>query len=337
MNTDVHDEDLRSALKDLEPPTATDAALLQRVWDDLPLAAEPAARRRRWWDLALAACAGAALLAGTVTVAQIAGSTGSDSGAVTSQEAVMPGMADAPTADLAEPTPAREAEPMSTVARDASAVVATENVRSARDAFVAAISDLGGRVTSETVTTDGGPVSDPASDVTYPTFPSAPGVSLSVEVPAAAYEQAVAAIEPLGQIMTFSQSAVDTGTQLADGAARIAALRASVARLQTLLDRADSVGSVIAVEEAIAARQSELDGLVAQQRYLQSQVSQARISLELITPADAAIRYDTGPTGWQRFLDVLAAGWLWLGRALILTSPLWLAVLAWRFWRTHKA
>ncbi len=197
-------------------------------------------------------------------------------------------MAPAPITDGAESGRASSAEAASTVARDASAVVATEDVQAARDEFVSAITGLDGRVTSETVTTDGSPVTSATSDMAYPDAPRTPGVSLSVEVPAAAYDQAIAAIEPLGDIVTFSQSSVDTGTQLADGAARISALRASVARLQTLLDQADSVGSVIAVEEAIAARQSELDGLVAQQRYLQSQVSQARISVELLTPADAA-------------------------------------------------
>ncbi|MEI2786172.1 MAG: DUF4349 domain-containing protein [Candidatus Nanopelagicales bacterium] len=333
MNTDFHDEDLRSALRHLEPPTAPDEAMLQRVWDDLPLAADPAPRRRRWWDLALAACAGAALLAGTVTVAQIAGGSGSDSGVMTSQEAMAPGLADAPTSEMAEPAPS--ADPASTVARDASAVIATEDVQAARDEFVSAITGLDGRVTSETVTTDGSPVTSPTSDVAYPIGGRTPGVSLSVEVPAAAYDQAISAIEPLGDIVTFSQSSVDTGTQLADGAARISALRASVARLQTLLDEADSVGSVIAVEEAIAARQSELDGLVAQQRYLQSQVSQARISVELLTPADAAALYNMEPSGWQRFLEVLANTWLWLGRALLWTSPLWMAGLLWMVWRRH--
>ena len=333
MNTDFHDEDLRSALKDLEPPTAPDEALLQRVWDELPLAADPAPRRRRGWDLALAACAGAALLAGTVTVAQISGGSGSDSAVVSSQEAMTPGMADAPTTDIADSAQAPGVEPAATVARDASAVVAADDVRAALDAFVTAVNDLGGRVTSETVTSEGGPVSPTGSDVTYPVSPRTPGISLSVEVPARAYDQALAAIEPLGDVVTFSQSSVDTGTQLADGAARIAALRASVARLQTLLDRANSVGSVIAVEEAIAARQSELDGLVAQQRYLQSQVSQARISLELLTREDAAARYDTEPSGWQRVLDTLAAGWSWLGRVLLWTSPLWVAGLAWMLWR----
>jgi hypothetical protein len=217
------------------------------------------------------------------------------------------------------------------------AVVAAEDLRAARDEFLETIQRLGGRVTSETVTTDGSTSSSASTDIaTYPPTPVNPGIQIAVEVPAEAYDQAVAVIPTLGDVVSFSASSVDRGTEIADVEARIKALQASVATLEGLMDRAQSISQVIRLEGAIAERQAELDGLTAQQRYLQDQVSQARISLELISPDDAATRYGDGLSGWESFLDGLAAAWQWVGWLLLVTSPLWLVAIGIWMWRRRR-
>lgn len=328
----ITDDDLRAALKNLDPAPAPDPQILQNARQRLVLEREspqPPERRRRWVQLAAAACLGAAVVTGVGIVANTYSPGGSDSASVASQESgsAMDGAVAEPSSGAARSTQ----DPK--LARDASAVVAADDVQAARDEFVDTVRSLGGRVTSETTTTTGGQA-EPAPDIAvYPPIPTGPGVNLAVEVPADKYDQAVAAIQPLGAVVQFSQSSVDTGTEIADGKARIAALAASVATLQDLLSRAESISDVIALEEAISQRQSELDALSAQQRYLESQVTQARISLELMTPEDAAERYGTTSSWWQQVTNVLAGSWLWLGRVLLWTSPLWLLGLGWWLWR----
>jgi hypothetical protein len=84
----------------------------------------------------------------------------------------------------------------------------------------------------------------------------------------------------------------------------------------------------VALESAISARQAELDGLKAQQRDLANQTSMSRVSLTLMSPDDARESVDPQPssTWWESFLEGLADLWAWLGVALLITSPLLLAV-----------
>ena len=370
------DDELRTALAALDPaaadPTAETADALNEAWSQVQTrmdperddeasntddqatakgqAGTPPVPRRRWWELAAAACLGAALVGGAV----VAGGTfsgGADAGvvagisddsAVSSTEPYAGAPVDGAAADRAQGDVATSTDSStaasSTLARSASATVATDNPQSARDSYVATITGLGGRVTSETTTTAGGngPVEPMPADVAiYPPIYSGAGVFLDVEVPATAYDEAVAAIAPLGEVIELSQSAYDTGTSIAEGEARISALQDSLTRLQALLSQANSVGEVIELENAITTRQSELDALTAQQRYLTDQVEQARISLRLVTSADADDLYDPGPDSWWESLTSgLAQAWMWLGRALAWTSPLWIGGLLW--WLLHR-
>lgn len=335
MNSiDSTDEGLRAQLKTLDPqPGEPDQETVDRVWERLqsPDARVPEPKpRRQWLGLAIAACLGAALVGGGLVVTDSLTSGGSGSSTV-SEQAPSTTMMDSPVEGAAVPGDAsQEAQASSTLARDASAVVATEDVRAARDSFVATVNGLNGTVVSEGTTTGPNDPLTASPDIAmYPPAPSGPGISLSVEVPADSYDQAVAAVGGLGEVVQFSQSAQEVGAQYAQGKARIASLRASLATLRGLMDQATSISDVIALEDAIAQRQSDLDALTSQQRYLESQISQARISVQLMTPGDAAALYDTTESWWEQVGQALSAAWAWLGRALLWTSPLWLAGLLW--------
>ena len=342
MNTsESTDEALRSQIKATDPhPEQPPAQAVDSAWERILAgdASQPEpTRRRRWLDLAVAACLGAALVGGGVIVTGNLTSGGSDSSIASDAPATM----DSAVAEGAAPADAAKAaddqQSSPTLARDASAVVATEDLRAARDSFVATVNQLNGTVTSESTTT--GP-DDPMTTTTdmaiYPPVPVTPGISLSVEVPADAYDQAVAAAAGLGDVVQFTQSSQEVGAEYTQGKARIASLRASLATLRGLMDEATSISDVIALEDAIAQRQADLDALTSQQRYLEGLVSQARISLQLITPSDASALYDTTPTWWEQVGHALATAWAWLGRALLWTSPVWIAVLLWWGWRRRR-
>jgi hypothetical protein len=331
----------------------------------------PGSRRHRWRVGALAAAAvAAAVLLGVGAYGMFApgpvDSAASDSSAaIAAQEpgvtmaepnpgAAEPGMDGGAAATPVTPADARttaapEAAATAAIASDASMVVASDDVAAARDSFVTDINALGGRVTAETVTGSGlntPAMPEPAigtdsavssSTAIYPPWPSIPGVSLSVEVPAAQFDEALAAARGLGEVVSYTRSSVDVGATVTDTEARIAALEASLARLRGLLERATSLSDVIELENAIASRQAELDGLLAMQRDLANQTEQSRITLQLVTPQVADEYFTTStPGAWERILDIAGTVWLWLGVALVVTSPLWLLGAGLWWWSRRR-
>ena len=222
--------------------------------------------------------------------------------------------------------------------RSGTLLVGTEDVEGGRDSFVATILALGGRVTSETVVTEDGNGAQPyPADMSssrdmgmsypYPWYPTGPGIWLSVQVPVDQYDKAIEAARSTGEVVQMQQSTYDVGAQMSDVDARIKALEASLVRLTSLMDEAESISDVIALEQAIAQRQSELDALLAQQRELANQTAMSQISLTLMSPEDAKGTVDPQPeqTWWESFLAGLDDLWAWLGQALLIVSPLLIA------------
>ncbi|MDQ1249719.1 MAG: hypothetical protein QG597_4095, partial [Actinomycetota bacterium] len=324
---------------------------------------------RHWQSLLWAAASVATIaLAAAMLVPGLVASGGADQATVTrgNAEMAVPGSAGDsaavapvdPGAPMADSTGAPTAGDATTsapaLARTATMLVGSDDIDAARDGFVAEVTAMGGRVMSESVVTAGGDATDvmPADSTVssdamypgsypYPWYPTGPGVWLNVEVPVAQYDRAVAAAQASGQVVRLEQSTTDVTAQKADTDARIAALEASLARLTALLAQATSVSDVVAVEAAIATRQAELDSLRAQQTELANQTQMSRISLTLMSPEDAtaSIAPSAPTTWWDSFLAGLSQFWAWLGRALLIVSPLLLAaaIVGWARRRRKRA
>jgi hypothetical protein len=228
-----------------------------------------------------------------------------------------------------------------TLVRYGSLLVGTEDVEASRNAFVATVLGMGGRITSETVVTEDsvGGVDPYVADemaarydmgVSYPFpwYPTGPGVWLNVQVPAEDYDEAMEAARRTGEVIQMQQSSYDVGAQISDVDARIEALEASLGRLTALMGEAEDISDVIALEQAISQRQSELDSLRAQQRELANQTAMSQISLTLMSPEDARQTVDPQPqqSWWESFLEGLGQFWAWLGQALLIVSPLLIAM-----------
>lgn len=182
--------------------------------------------------------------------------------------------------------------------RTASIISGTQDPSASADQFLQAVESLGGQVLSQTVVTEGSGRTAIQTDSAMPTpYPTGPGVWLTVQVPADQYDQALAAARETGQVVRLEQSAEDVTAEVTDTDARVRALESSLARLRTLMDRAQSVSEVISVEEAISQRQADLDALRAQQRELRNQTQMARVSIALMSPSDAAAAVGQPPTG----------------------------------------
>lgn len=149
--------------------------------------------------------------------------------------------------------------------------------------------------------------------------PNTPGrAELTLRVPANRLDAVVADLKELGEARDTTISSTDVTQQSQDLNARITALETSVDRLLDLLERADDTETLITIERELSQRQSELEGLKAQKRYLDDQVAMSTLNVYLIAERDAPLdepdNFWTGlQTGWDAFVGFWAAVLVGLG------------------------
>jgi hypothetical protein len=163
-----------------------------------------------------------------------------------------------------------------------------------------------------------------------------------VRVPAADFDDVMAALGRMDQLVSTSSSSQDVTTQLIDVEARIKVQEASVQRVRQLLTRAQSIRDIMAIESELANRQAELDSLKQQQAYLNDQTSLATISVNIERKPDAIppekkddrtgflVGLDAGWDGLKgtvvAVLTVVGAVLPFAGVGLVIGVPVWLLV-----------
>lgn len=113
------------------------------------------------------------------------------------------------------------------------------------------------------------------------------GAQLTVRVPPAQLDAAIEQFAEIGEVTSQSRTTQDVTTEYVDLEARIKALETSIKRLTDLMAGAATTSDLIAAEGALTQRQQELDGLRAQLKALDGQVSESTIWVT-ITAAVAA-------------------------------------------------
>lgn len=167
---------------------------------------------------------------------------------------------------------------------------------------------------------------------------TSPGsAQLTLRIPSAKLSQALEELKQLGIARDTSINSVDVGAEVRDLDARITSLQTSVDRLLMLMSQATSTENLLAVESMLSQRQSELEGLTAQQRYLKDQVQLSTVNLYLVseqdTPAPEPDTFWTGlVTGWNAFVGFWAGVLVALGVLvpwLIAAGLIALIVIVW--------
>jgi hypothetical protein len=171
---------------------------------------------------------------------------------------------------------------------------------------------------TEIVTQAGGRISS-RSDYSPVDFGS-PSSYLEVRIPYDGLDALVSAISELGVVQESSVNTYDVSLQKVDLDARLEVLQSAKDRLATLLEQAETISDVVAIETALADRQAELDSLTAQREYLSDQTLFATISVNLSTPAGAM------PTEPEGFVDGLMRGWASI-LAFIAGTVVWAGIL----------
>lgn len=129
--------------------------------------------------------------------------------------------------------------------------------------------------------------------------------SLTLRVPPEAVDEVLVDLAALGDLVSQNRSTRDVTDEYVDVSARVASQRASLDRLLVLVGQAGALDDVIALEQEIARRQSDLDSLDARRQAIDGEVALATVRLNLTAHAEP-VEADTEDAG---FLSGLRSGW----------------------------
>lgn len=127
-----------------------------------------------------------------------------------------------------------------------------------------------------------------------------------LRVPEAEYDSVLTELAGTGKLLARSANAKDVTEQVVDVNSRIATQRASVNRVRKLMDQAEDITDVVALESQLNTRQAELEALLARQASLADRTTMATITLDLSERAKEEKDSGDGDPG---FLDALGGGW----------------------------
>jgi len=114
-----------------------------------------------------------------------------------------------------------------------------------------------------------------------------PSGYITARIPESRLDEAIAAVSDLGERTSLNIYTSDVTLQTIDLTAKIEALTSSRDRLLELLAQATTTADLIAAEQALASRQSELDSYQSQLDYLKSQVSESTLNIQIIDDASS--------------------------------------------------
>lgn len=131
---------------------------------------------------------------------------------------------------------------------------------------------------------------------------------LLLRIPSDDFPDAFAELEQVADLKTSSSTAEDVTTQVIDTAVRIRAQRRSLRRVEVLLDRAESIRDIVAIETQLTRRQADLDSLEKRQAFLADQTSMSTITVNIQrTPVHPSKKKDDEDD--SGFLSGLESGW----------------------------
>lgn len=128
---------------------------------------------------------------------------------------------------------------------------------------------------------------------------------LTMRIPAAELEAVVDDLDKLGEVDDYNTNSLDVSTEVTDLEAQISTLRASTARIESLLDEASDISDIIKLESELDSRQARLESLEARQRGLNDQISMSTIELSLTTEPVVVVHEEPPSSFW----DGLVSGW----------------------------
>jgi hypothetical protein len=157
--------------------------------------------------------------------------------------------------------------------------------------------------------------------------------SVTFRVPAARFEDALAAMRKLGtKVLGEHSDSTSVGSQIVDLQARIDNLKASEKAVQAIMDKASTVADVLTVEQRLAEVQGQIEELTAQTQGLTDQSAYSTLTVIFEAPASDTASPTASPSAsavaWSAREDFLqAAGTLGGVGQGATTIAIWLFVV----------
>jgi hypothetical protein len=158
--------------------------------------------------------------------------------------------------------------------------------------------------------------------------------TLVLRIPARSYAEAMKSLAALGRVESQNESGQDVSQEYVDLRARARQLQAVEAQLLVLLDRADTVGAALAVQQQLSQVQLELEQARGRIQYLDDRVAFATISLAIHEALVPVAKVDEGGFGiveaWKKAANGFLAVVGWTFVVIATAAPLLvLLVLIW--------
>lgn len=157
---------------------------------------------------------------------------------------------------------------------------------------------------------------------------STPSGSVTLRVPVDAFETVVAQVRGLpGEVRASTTSGQDVTAQYADLEAQLRTLKAARERFLTILERANSIGDVLSVQQRVDEVTGRIDRLEGQRRVLADQSDTATLEVTVTEKDDPVARTDAPDTGLSKAFSDAGTGFTTGVEALIRLSGRGLLVL----------
>jgi hypothetical protein len=181
--------------------------------------------------------------------------------------------------------------------------VQTTEFDKALQALDASVDTFGGFVESSSVNGDTVRDDDGATHVVNRV------AQYTVRVPADKFKSYLAQMNGLGNVISSSKSAENVTSSYTDYEAHLESLKTEQSRLTDLLAKAESVDSLVALEQRLAEVRYEIESIERSLRDLDLQIAYSTVNIELdeveaYTPTANATR-----TFGQKLTDALSDGW----------------------------
>lgn len=225
-------------------------------------------------------------------------------------------------------------EPQTNVPPDATRLVIRNGAIDVRVPDVAAASVQAAGI----ATTLGGYV-ESASDQLGGAYPTA---QLTLRVPSARFDQALAQIASLGEVLRRQSRGEDVTGQVADIEARVKVMRHEEEQLLQVLRATRRVGEILEVRDRLASVRAEIESLDGQRKALRNLASLSAIQVGLSQvprATDVEPPKDWAGDAWTAALRALAATGQALGKAgifVLILAPVWVPAVLIVWWLVRR-
>jgi len=152
------------------------------------------------------------------------------------------------------------------------------------------------------------------------------GATLTLRIPAARFDEALERLRSLeGDVVAEATRESDVTRQIIDLGARIANLQASEASYRVLLERAERIDDVLAVQSRLDQVRGEVEQLEAQLQEIEGDADLSTLTVSLI-PAAEPVAAVTATWNPRAELDGAVAALLGIGQG-ILNALIWLGIV----------